>query len=141
MAPTAFFADEPVDIFCRASHSSMVGTSDQISILLLELERSHRSRASKRCQSWADGLVFDFAIGSGSGNHTLVVVHEKVLLRIRVHALMRARRDGWVCRAFVRSRLDTAVGRRVVGGVEARERRELERMGVGQASAIADLLS
>jgi hypothetical protein len=103
MAPTAFFADEPVDIVCRASHSSMVGTSDQISFLLLELERSHRSRASKRCQSRADGLVFDLAVGASSGYYTLVVVHEKVLLRIRVHALMRTRRDGRVCRAFIRS--------------------------------------
>jgi hypothetical protein len=103
MAPTAFFADEPVDVVCRASHSSMVRACDQISVLLLELERSHRSRASKRCQTWADGLVFDLAIGSGSGCYTLVVVHEKVLLRIRVHALMRTRRDGRVCRAFVRS--------------------------------------
>jgi hypothetical protein len=103
MTPTAFFANKPVDIVCRASHSSMVRACDQISFLLLELERSHRSRASKRCQSRADGFVFDLAIGSGSGCYTLVVVHEKVLLRIRVHALMRTRRDGRVCRAFVRS--------------------------------------
>ena len=123
MAPTAFFADEPVDIVCRASHSSMVGTSDQISVLLLELERSHGSRAAKRFQSWADGLVVGLTIGAGSGCYTLVVVHEKVLLCVRVHALVRARRDGWVRRAFVWSRLGTAVGRRVVGWVEARERR------------------
>ena len=123
MAPTAFFADQPVDIICGATHSGVIGACNQISFLLLELERSHRSRAAKRCQSRADGLVVDLAVGAGSGCYTLVVVHEKVLLCVRVHALVRARRDGWVCRAFVRSRLGTAVGRRVVGWVEARERR------------------
>jgi hypothetical protein len=102
VAPAAFFADEPVDIVCRASHSGMVRACNQISFLLLELERSNGSRASKRCQSWADGLVIDLSVGAGSGCYTLMVVHEKVLLRVRVHALVRTRGDGWVCRTFVR---------------------------------------
>lgn len=83
--------------------SGLLRTSDEVAFLLLQLQRSYRSRAAERCESRAHRLHFWFAIGTGCRRNTLVVVHKQVLLRIGVHALVSTRRDWWVGSAFVGS--------------------------------------
>ena len=98
---TVLFADQLLDQGCRLSRSSLVCTSEQVAFILLQLQRSDGSRAAKRCQSRADGPVFD--LSTRSSCHGLLLVHEQVLLRIRVHALVGSRRDGRVGRTIFRS--------------------------------------
>lgn len=98
---TTLFADQLLDQGCRLSRSSLVCTSKQVAFVLLKLQWGHRSRAAKRCQSRTDRPVFD--LSTRSSCHGLLLVHKQVLLRIRVHALVGARRDRRVGRTIIGS--------------------------------------
>ena len=98
---TTLFADQLLDQCCRFSRSSLVCTGKQVAFVLLQLQWSDRSRAAKRRQSRTDRPIFD--LSTRSSCHGLLLVHEQVLLRIRVHALVGSWRDGRVGRAIFRS--------------------------------------
>jgi hypothetical protein len=118
VVPTSLLTNQSLNQVCGLSRSNLTRARKQIAFLLLEFQWSHGSRAAKRHQSGTDRFVF--GLSTRAGCHTLMMVHEQMLLCVRVHALVCTRRNGRVGYAFVGCRLHAAVGRRVIGRVEAR---------------------